>query len=818
VAVEDTNEEDIFRNAIAFADRDEQADYVKRACGDDIELRTALEALLRHHHESSVLDAPALDLSLLHKAVPMTEGPGTTIDRYKLVKKIGEGGMAVVYMAQQEQPLRRKVALKIIKLGMDTKSVIARFEAERQALALMDHPNIAKVLDAGAAEAGRPYFVMELVPGASITHYCDRTKLGTRERLGLFVQVCNAVQHAHQKGIIHRDIKPSNVMVTLHDGEAMPKVIDFGIAKATNQRLTEKTLFTRYAQIIGTPAYMSPEQADFGELDIDTRTDIYSLGILLYELLTGKTPFTEEQLRKAGYLEMQRVIREEEPTKPSTKLSTLGATLTAIAQQRSVTPDALRRLIQGDLDWIVMKSLDKDRARRYGTASALAEDVGRYLDKEPILARAPKATYRLQKFLQRHRSQAIAAALIALVVSAVIVVLTVWVENQSLHAEAESNKRLSKAREHLANGDITAALETAESIQNSEHVGSEARGLCARIYLQRAQFYASLGNKDNLVADMERYVNILDPLEATKQNSSRFEGILIGLWRGTPENLGPVVNSPYYDNDAHISPNGLELYFASDRPGGGQGSYDIWVTRRKTWLDPWEEPENLGAVINHSGLDAPAGITDDGLTMWIASTRPGGHGGMDIWTIKRASISEPWREPVNLGSPVNSPADDAGIISDDGLFLIINSNRTGGNGGQDLWMSRRPTPSDPWGVPTNLGPTINSSVWDYAPSLSTDGLLLFFCSTRPEGYGAWDIWVTMRTSKDHNWGIPVNLGPAINSSPDQGNPGISHDGSILYFGSTRPGGSGGDDIWQVSILPEPNSSQGEDHTQPIHKP
>ena len=252
----------------------------------------------------------------------MTEGPGTVIGRYKLLEKIGEGGMAVVYMAEQTEPIRRKVALKIIKLGMDTRQVIARFEAERQALALMDHPSIAKVLDAGATETGRPYFVMELVTGVSITEYCDKNSLSTKDRLALFLQVCHAVQHAHQKGIIHRDIKPSNVMVTHHDGKPVPKVIDFGIAKATNQKLTEKTLFTRYAHIIGTPAYMSPEQAELSDLDIDTRSDIYSLGVLLYELLTGTTPFSEEELRKAGYIEMQRVIREQEPVKPSTRIRT----------------------------------------------------------------------------------------------------------------------------------------------------------------------------------------------------------------------------------------------------------------------------------------------------------------------------------------------------------------------------------------------------------------------------------------------------------------------------------------------------------------
>ncbi|MFC1795140.1 serine/threonine protein kinase [Planctomycetota bacterium] len=379
MTVEDISEEDIFRNAIGFEDRDEQADYVKTACGDDTELCAAVEALLRHHYQSSILDAPALESSLLHDTTPITEGPGTTIGRYKLLEKIGEGGMAVVYMAEQAEPIRRKVALKIIKLGMDTKSIIARFEAERQALAMMDHHNIAKVLDAGATETGRPYFVMELVTGVSITEYCDKNNLSTKERLSLFIQVSNAVQHAHQKGIIHRDIKPSNVLVTMHDDKPIPKVIDFGIAKATNQRLTEKTVFTRYAHLIGTPAYMSPEQAQMSGLDVDTRSDIYSLGVLLYELLTGVTPFDAEVLRKAGYTEIQRIICETDPLKPSTKLSKSGKTLTDLAQQRQANPETLHKLVKGDLDWIAMKCLEKDRTRRYETAHELAGDFDDFM-------------------------------------------------------------------------------------------------------------------------------------------------------------------------------------------------------------------------------------------------------------------------------------------------------------------------------------------------------------------------------------------------------------------------------------------------------
>ena len=344
----------------------------------------------------------------------LLEAGGGRIGRYKLLEKIGEGGFGLVYMAEQVEPIQRKVALKIIKVGMDTHAVIARFEAERQALALMDHPNIARVLDAGATEAGRPYFVMELVKGIPITDYCDQYRLSPAERLALFIKVCHAVQHAHQKGIIHRDLKPSNVLVTLHDGEPVPKVIDFGIAKALGQKLTEKTLFTGFAQMIGTPAYMSPEQAEISALDVDTRSDVYSLGVLLYELLTGTTPFQKETLAKAALDEIRRMIRETEPPKPSTRLRTLGEKATEIAQHRHVEAAALSRLVRGDLDWIVMKCLEKDRTRRYETANGLANDIERHLADEPVTAAAPTMAYRTQKFIQRHKaSLATAAALVA---------------------------------------------------------------------------------------------------------------------------------------------------------------------------------------------------------------------------------------------------------------------------------------------------------------------------------------------------------------------------------------------------------------------
>jgi serine/threonine protein kinase/tetratricopeptide (TPR) repeat protein len=400
-------------------------------------------------------------------AFPLTEKPGDRIGDYKLLQQIGEGGCGVVYMAQQEQPVRRQVALKIIKLGMDTRNVITRFEAERQALALMDHPNIAKVFDAGATDTGRPFFVMELVRGIKITDYCDQNELPTRERLELSVQVCQAVQHAHQKGVIHRDIKPSNILITLRDGVPAPKIIDFGIAKATtDQLLTDKTVFTEFQQFLGTPAYMSPEQAEMSELGVDTRSDIYSLGVLLYELLTGKTPFEAKDLLRAGVDEMRRKICQQEPMRPSTRLSTMVAgDLTTTAQRRHTEPPRLVSLIRGDLDWIVMMALEKDRARRYETANGLAMDVRRYLADEPILARPPSKLYRLQKMARRNKLAFAAAGGVAAALIIGLAASTEYFKERAAHQQAvaaELEKRAEAAKATAITGLLQQLLRSAD--------------------------------------------------------------------------------------------------------------------------------------------------------------------------------------------------------------------------------------------------------------------------------------------------------------------------------------------------------------------
>jgi serine/threonine protein kinase/tetratricopeptide (TPR) repeat protein len=449
--------EEIFFAALEKSSAQERTSYLEEACAGDADLRRQVEKMLAAQTQlSGFLESPAAGkLAATVDEPPGIESPGAVIGPYRLLECIGEGGFGVVYMAEQSQPVRRRVALKVLKPGMDSRQVIARFEAERQALAIMDHPNIAKVYDGGATPLGRPYFVMELVKGVPITDFCDQRHLTPRQRMELFLPVCHALQHAHQKGIIHRDLKPSNILVVMHDTTPVPKVIDFGVAKAMGQELTDKTLFTAFSQMIGTPLYMSPEQAGQSGLDIDTRTDIYSLGVLLYELLTGTTPFTRERFEQAAYDEIRRIIREEDPPRPSTRLADSKDTLPSISAQRDTEPAKLTRLLRGELDWIVMKALEKDRNRRYETANGFAMDLERYLRDEPVLACPPSAGYRLRKFARRHRRPLIAAAAFVILLLSAVAMLTIAVfeinrqRQQKVAALEAEAKRRKQTREAL---------------------------------------------------------------------------------------------------------------------------------------------------------------------------------------------------------------------------------------------------------------------------------------------------------------------------------------------------------------------------------
>jgi len=478
----------LFDQAASLAPEQRSA-FLDAACADDEALRRGVDALLARHvaagadpsvprasdepadssHDDTIVGpstAPETVISASTTSAISHEGPGTVIGHYRLLQQIGEGGFGVVFLAEQKEPVKRRVALKIIKLGMDTRQVIARFGAERQALAMMDHPNIARVLDAGATETGRPYFVMELVKGVPITEYCDRNSLTVRERLELMIPVCLAIQHAHQKGIIHRDLKPSNVLVTMHDGKPTPKVIDFGIAKATTSDLTEMTVYTEYRQFIGTPEYMSPEQAEMSGLDIDTRSDVYALGVLLYVLVTGATPFDPKTLRSKGPAELQRMIVETDTPRPSTRLSMLGETISVVARHRQVDPNRLRSLVRGELDWIALKAMEKDRTRRYETARDFADDIQRFLDDEPIRAAPPSRMYLLRKLARRHRA---AAAIVAVVAAALVLTAigTSWGMIRAIAAEraavaAVASEAEQRSRAEANEGRAIAAAARAE--------------------------------------------------------------------------------------------------------------------------------------------------------------------------------------------------------------------------------------------------------------------------------------------------------------------------------------------------------------------
>ncbi len=515
-------EEKLFHQVLELA-ADQRAAYLDAVCGADVELRERVESLLRAQaNPGSFLQSPAFGVG--HSPTidqSPVERPGTQLGPYKLLQQIGEGGMGTVFMAEQHEPVKRRVALKVIKLGMDTRQVIARFEAERQALTLMDHPNIAKVLDAGTTDSGRPYFVMELVQGQPITEYCDEHRLTPRQRLELLIPVCQAIQHAHQKGIIHRDIKPTNILVAEYDEHPVPKVIDFGVAKATSQTLTEKTMFTGLGQIVGTLEYMSPEQAKVNQLDIDTRSDIYSLGVLLYELLTGSTPFNRKRLQSAAFDEMLRIIREEEPPKPSTRLSDSHDSLPSISAQRQTEPAKLTKLIRGELDWIVMKALEKDRSRRYETANGFAQDVQRYLADEPVLACPPSAAYRLRKFARRNRLKLVAGAVLTLALLVAIGVVGWAVRDRAAQqADVERAQTERLARTSSTVQPILAETDRLMAVQKWPEALAMVRRAGATVSVGEAD-EATVQKARGLLKDLE----FIDRLEETHmQHGAMVEG------------------------------------------------------------------------------------------------------------------------------------------------------------------------------------------------------------------------------------------------------------------------------------------------------
>jgi eukaryotic-like serine/threonine-protein kinase len=564
--------ENIFYAALEIKLPDARNEFLDRACVRNAPLRAAVDALLAAQakaepffSEGGVKQVSIADLAETLAEMPDFAGNadsppppdeelGKTIGPYKILQRLGEGGCGVVYMAEQEKPVRRRVALKIIKLGMDTKSVIARFEAERQALAMMDHPNIARVLDAGTTLTGRPYFVMELVRGVKITDYCDENEMDTPQRLELFMQVCRAIQHAHQKGVIHRDIKPSNILVTVIDGVALPKVIDFGIAKAIEGRLTDNTIFTAYEQFIGTPAYMSPEQSVMSGVDVDTRSDIYSLGVLLYELLTGRTPFETKELLKNGMDGLRRTLQEREPQRPSVMITTMrGSALALMARRRHAEPLKLISLLRGDLDWIVIRALEKDRARRYETANGLAMDVQRFLDNEPVSARPPSRLYRLQKLVRRNKAACVAGTFVALAL-----IIGLGLSTWFWYEEREARKfAVAAEKQALAAEQQQARLRRAA--EESEHI-TQAWFLISQNKFQEA---------DDLVSNIASIKPSLEA-ESVFRALGQWYG-LKGQWTEAAERFKLILAADQLDNSWSITEDLLKAGPVQIERGDMQG-------------------------------------------------------------------------------------------------------------------------------------------------------------------------------------------------------------------------------------------------------
>jgi serine/threonine protein kinase len=784
----------------------------------------------------------------------LLEKPGARVGRYEILRVLGEGGMGIVYLAQQHEPIKRQVALKVIKPGMDTRQVIARFEAEQQALAMIDHPHVARVYDGGVTASGRPYFVMEYVAGVPITEYCDEHKLTVEERLALFLRVCEAVQHAHQKGIIHRDLKPSNILVVASDKGATPKVIDFGVARALTRSLAEGTLTSEPGQIIGTPEYMSPEQANLGNPDIDIRSDVYSLGVVLYRLLCGSLPHETRLFREGGIETIRKVLMEQDPKPPSVQLHAGAAPEPSqVAQCRHTDVRTLRRKLAGDLDWIPLKAIEKDRGRRYVTVDAFALDIRRYLHCEPVNAAPPGVVYKSRKFLRRHRTAVAATMAATLAIAGISLGLAMYGRARQAQFRAESidhDRVLSDARVLLDNRQYEPAKQILETILDSRHVNRAARLLHAKAILELQgpaaaidELEGLLGPADEIAGEahflLAKTYDEASPTDAKQAKEysqkreyhrSEAERLVPAIARyyflrrqvslanqerldllrrslqlapsgvfGKPVNAGPAVNSPHSEITPSISADGLTLCFTSDRPGG-QGDYDIWSATRASLEDAWSGPVNLGPPVNTSDFEGFQSISSDGLELYF-SRGSTDHG--DIYMAVRNSPEESWRTPVRLPPSINSETgqDWGAVPSFDGLTLCWVSTRPGGPGGMDIWFVRRPVPRGEWsGCPEPFPPPVNSPALEGRKCTSADERILFF--QRPDVGES--LYVATRESKTDPWSSPVDLGPVLTGSKMPYITSLSADGAELYFcdhpwTEPRTGGQGREDIWYLPI-------------------
>jgi len=597
---------EIFKNAIEIKNPAEQEIYLDNACGDDQILRIEVEALLRSHDQAGdFLIAPALEQNFTQDGPFSIEGPGTNIGNYELLELIGEGGMGLVYLAQQKEPVKRRVAIKLVKPGMDTKQVIVRFEAERQVLALLDYSNIAHVFDAGMTQSGRPYFVMEYVKGLSITEYCDQHKLNIETRLRLFQRVCNAVQYAHQKGIIHRDIKPSNILVTVQGDRPEPKIIDFGIAKALTHSFSVGTLFTQQGQLLGTPEYMSPEQVDMATQDIDTRSDIYSLGVLLYELLSGALPFDRESLEKGGFAGIQMTIREQEPPHPSARLTGLGEEGKRIAERRQTHVDALARRLHRELEWIPLKAMRKERVRRYRSVSELSDDIQNYLDGAPLIAGPETAVYRVKKFVHKHAGSVVTAALvIATIVSGLIVSTSMYFRSErSLRREAVAHVEAENAR------------------QNAVEAKNEISGLLAGSYVDQAQGLCEQGEVGRGMLWLAESLKIV-PDNYSKLNQAVRKSL--AAWYGQLHSLKAVVKYPNKINAVTFTPDESRILVACS---DGTARFCDSSTGQP-----------IGKTLQHGSVINSVAISPDGTLIATCSQE----GSVKLWdAVTMESIGEP---------------------------------------------------------------------------------------------------------------------------------------------------------------------------------